>query len=231
LFILSEQFRNMNKDAYIFKQALKAVCEKIGIDILTVTHPLDDHGTVDMVIKDQEMIFVIEVKKYVGAYHVDQIAKENNLPHPVMVVAEQIAQPARELLRKKGIPYLEANGNAFIDTDTTTIFIDGNKSVKEVKPVTNRAFTKTGLKAVFHLLNDPEAIGRTYRQLASETAVGLGNITYIMDGLQEAGFILPIDKRKVVLKNKKALLERWLAGYRETLKPDLLRGIAGRISI
>jgi len=45
-----------------------------------------------------------------------------------------------------------------------------------------------------------------------------------MEGLKEAGFILPLDKRKVTLKNKKALLERWLAGYRETLKPDLLRG-------
>jgi hypothetical protein len=213
----------MNEKDQIFEQAVAAIFKKLGYQVTYHPHESKDNS-IDLFVKNREMTFFVQCKKHVATYHVDQIAKADRPDHPVLVVAEQIAPPARELLRRKGIAYLEANGNAFIDNNNTTIFIDGNEPVKKLKPVTNCAFTKTGLKAVFHLLNDPEAINRTYRQLAEETDIGLGNIKYIMDGLDEAGFILPLDKRKAALKNKKALLDRWIAGYRETLKPDLLRG-------
>lgn len=213
----------MNKDTHILDQATTAILEKTGFEVTGQYHSGADNG-IDLVVNDQAVTYYVQEKKYVAAYHVDQIAKANVEQQPLMVVAEQIAPPAREQLRKKGIAYLEANGNAYIQQGNTIIFIDGNKPVKETKPVTNRAFTKTGLRAVFHLLNDQEAIGRTYRQLAEETGIALGNIKYIMDGLDEAGFILPLTKRQVALKNKKALLERWLTGYREILKPDLLKG-------
>ena len=45
-----------------------------------------------------------------------------------------------------------------------------------------------------------------------------------MDGLREAGYMLPLDKKRVVLKNKKKLLERWITGYGEILKPALFKG-------
>lgn len=213
----------MNEEMKIFEQAVAAIFEKLGHQV--TYHPHGPHDNrMDLIVKGQEMTFFVECKNHITAYQVDQIAKANGPDHPVLVAAQQIAAPAREQLRKKGIAYLEGNGNAFIDNDHTTIFIDGNKPLKETKPVTNRAFTKTGLKAVFHLLNDPDAIGRTYRQLAEETQMALGNIKYIIDGLEEAGFIIPLDKRKVALKNKQVLLARWVAGYRETLKPDLLKG-------
>jgi len=34
-------------------------------------------------------------------------------------------------------------------------------------------------------------------------------------------FILQINKKEIQLQNKKALLDRWIGGYRETLKPSL----------
>ncbi|WEK38377.1 MAG: type IV toxin-antitoxin system AbiEi family antitoxin [Candidatus Pseudobacter hemicellulosilyticus] len=213
----------MNSNATIIDQAITAISEKLGNPVTYQLHADGDHA-IDLMVKERETTYYVACKEHVAAYHVDQINKTNESEHPVLVVATHIAAPAREQLRKKGIAYLEANGNAFIDNEHTTIFIDGNKPVKITKPITNRAFTRTGLKAVFHLLNDPDAIGRTYRQLAEETGIALGNIKYIMDGLADAGFILPLTRRKMELKNKKALLERWIAGYRETLKPDLLKG-------
>jgi hypothetical protein len=213
----------MNKETDIFEQVLVDLMKKTGLKV-TWRPRKRDPGTIDLLVKEGKMKFIVEVKGYVGAYHLDQIFQKAELHQPLMVVAENIAAPVKDKLRAKGIAYLEANGNVYIAHGHTFIFIDGNKPVREMKPVTNRAFTKTGLKAVFHLLNDPLAITRTYRQLAEETGLALGNIKYVMDGLNEAGFILPLDKRKMVLKNKKALLERWLAGYRETLKPDLLKG-------
>lgn len=213
----------MNNNTEIIHQVTQAVQEKTGMVISLKLKKAKNPHIYKLGFKRKEILFWVELKHTVPAYKVEEIAKQESEDLPLMVVAEQIVPAARMQLREKGIAYMEANGNMFIDTDQAVIFVDGNKPVKEMKPVANRAFTKTGLKAVFHFLNDPAAITRKYRQLAEETGMALGNIKYIMDGLNEAGFILPINKREVALKNRRALLERWIAGYRETLKPDLFK--------
>lgn len=214
----------MNKQAEIIDQAVELLKDRTGMKVTWQSYGKAEDMVYGIAFQDRKMQFIVAYKKHLAAYQVDQIAKSQDLRFPLLVVAENIATPAREQLRMKGIAYLEANGNIFINNSQATIFLDGNKPVKESKPVKNRAFTKTGLKAVFHLLNNPDAIGKTYRQLSEETGIALGNIKYIMDGLAEAGYLLPVGKRKMALKNKKGLLDRWIAGYRETLKPDLFRG-------
>ncbi len=74
------------------------------------------------------------------------------------------------------------------------------------------------------MLLNKDAINLTYRKLAEATDTALGNIKNIIEGLREAGFVIPLDEKILLLKNKKALLERWIAGYRETLKPALHLG-------
>jgi hypothetical protein len=214
----------MNMDEEIIQQALKAFEQRTGFKGTWHPGSRDYDGTIDLIVRNSKLVFFVEAKKYVGVYHLDKILKMADLHQPLIVAAENIAVPVKDELQSKGISYLEANGNAYIDKDPITILIAGNKPLRESKPVTNRAFTKTGLKAVFHLLNDTQAIKGTYRQLAEETGLALGNIKYIIDGLHEAGFIIPLDKRKMAIRNKKVLLDRWIAGYRETLKPDLLKG-------
>lgn len=214
----------MNKKAEIIDQAAQILKDRTGMKINWQTYGKAEDMVYGIVFQDRVMQFKVEYKKQLAAYQVSQVAKTQDIRFPLLVVADQIAAPAREQLRMKGIAYVEANGNIFISNSQAIIFLDGNKPIKEAKPVTNRAFTKTGLKAVFHLLNNPDAITRTYRQLAEETGIALGNIKYIMDGLAEAGFILPLNKRKATLKNKRELLDRWIAGYRDTLRPDLFKG-------
>lgn len=214
----------MNKEAVIIERATQILKDRTGIKITWQSYGKAEDKVYGIVFQNRAMQFIADYKKHLPVYQVEQVVKSQGIRFPLLVVAEKIAPPAREQLRMKGIAYIEANGNLFINNSQATIFLDGNKPVKETKPVTNRAFTKTGLKAVFHLLNNPDAISRTYRQLAAETDIALGNIKYIIDGLAEAGYIIPLTKRKVALQNKKELLERWIAGYRETLKPDLFKG-------
>lgn len=214
----------MDKEAEIIGQAARVLKDRTGLKITWQSYGKAESRVYGIVFQDRVMQFIVEYKKQLAVYQVDQIAKAQDIRFPLLVVSEQIPDPVREQLRMKGIGYMAANGNIFINNNHIIIFLDGNKPLKESKPVTNRAFTKTGLKAVFHLLSNPEAITRTYRQLAEETGIALGNIKYIIDGLTEAGYIQPLTKRKLVLKNKKELLERWIAGYRETLKPDLFKG-------
>jgi hypothetical protein len=110
----------------------------------------------------------------------------------------------------------------YLAHDNIMIRLEGNKQVTaEIKPMTNRAFTKTGLKAVFYFLIKEDALNQPYREIAKCTGIALGNIKYIIDGLKEAGYILQKNDKTCLLQNKKALLERWIAGYRETLKPSI----------
>lgn len=150
-----------------------------------------------------------------------EIAFQAQQNAPYIVIANRFYPAIKEQLKQKGIAYLDTAGNAFLHYQNTFIFIQGNKQIVQQKQDTNRAFTKTGLKAVFYFLLNPEALELPYRTLAEMTGVALGNIKNIMDGLKETGYIIQIDEKKFKLQNKKALLERWIDGYRETLKPAL----------
>lgn len=133
--------------------------------------------------------------------------------NPLWVIAERIfpalKETLQETLRENKIGYLDTAGNIYVNTPEQFVWLDGHKATETKKPVTNRAFTKTGLKAVFYLLLHQDKINL----LAKATNVALGNINNIITGLKEAGFILPINHKEVQLQNKKALLDRWIAGY------------------
>ncbi|MCC7159523.1 MAG: hypothetical protein IT281_08295 [Ignavibacteria bacterium] len=168
--------------------------------------------------------FAVELKEILRHDHIAALVKKTKATEPLLVIAANIPAGVKKALQEKQINYLEANGNAFIRNGDMLIFIDGRNPAELEKITVNRAFMKTGLKAVFHLLNHPQAVNDNYRKLAADTNIALGNIKYIMDGLYEAGFVFDVDKKNIRLKNMAGLLERWLVGYREILRPTLLLG-------
>ncbi|HMH23624.1 MAG TPA: type IV toxin-antitoxin system AbiEi family antitoxin [Puia sp.] len=178
-------------------------------------------GELDLYWEGHGLHTYVEVKRELRRYHINALLGKAQRYQPLMVVAGNIFPDLKATLRDNKIGYLDTAGNIYLPTKDHLIWIEGNKPVKEERPVTNRAFTKTGLRTVFYLLINKDAINLPYRVLALETGVALGNINNIIGGLKDAGFILPLDEKKMILQNKKALLERWMAGYQETLKPAL----------
>src|SRR5205823_13865695 len=104
----------------------------------------------------------------------------------------------------------------YINNDDFVVWIDGQKNDEKEHTVTNRAFTKAGLKVVFHLLLDEELINLQYRELAKMAEVGLGNINNVMTGLKDMGYVLQLDNKRKKLQKKKELLDRWMDGFAET---------------
>jgi len=179
-------------------------------------------GELFIMLANRRVRFYAEVKNELRQYHLPELTALAKKYQPLMVIAENIFPTLKKILRERNINYLDTAGNIYIRTKQDHIFIDGNKAATGKKPVTNRAFTKTGLKTVFYLLFRPETLNMPYRHLAYATDVALGNIKNVMEGLNQAGFILQIDENTSILKNKKALFDRWLTGYREILKPTLM---------
>jgi hypothetical protein len=181
-------------------------------------------GAIDLTFGSTKTHFYVEVKKELREHHLLRIIEQAKIHKPLMVVAERIFPKLKEKLRERKIGYLDGAGNIYLHTEGNYIWLDGRKNIEQQVPITNRAFTKTGLRTVFYLLWHQEAINMPYRALARATGVALGNIKNIILGLEQSGFILQINEKQMVLQNKKALLERWIAGYKETLKPLLLIG-------
>ena len=168
--------------------------------------------------------FNAEIKKELRNYQLIQIGNMAKLHRPFIIIAERIFPKIKEQLRQHKIAYLEANGNIYFHENRFHYFIDTQKPIDQKKETGNRAFTKTGLKVLFHFLLHEKLINLPHREIAETTNVAHGNIAYIFNGLKENGFLLKLNKNTLQLNNKKELLEKWIVAYKETLQPALKTG-------
>lgn len=213
------------KENNIIHTAIENLLKTTGIHAIwedTFNNNLDGVLTLD--VDGVQIIFEAELKKELRNYQVEAILDKAETNKPVILIANRIFPKIKEYLRQREIAYLEANGNVFIKHRKILIFVDGNKPLKEEKDKTNRAFTKTGLKTIFHFLQNNKLINETHRYIAKNVGIGLGNINYIFNGLKEQGFLVNIDENEYQLIDRDKLLEKWMGAYQEKLKPDLKIG-------
>ena len=187
-----------------------------------------DHGETDgqlfLDLDNQHIGYYVGIKGEVRNHQLQQIIAFNQHYTPFMVVATRLFPKIKQELRLNNISYLEANGNIFLKNRETTLWIDTNKPIETDKKTGSRAFTKTGLKVVFQFLLEENLVNKPYRQIAAQTGTGIGNITNIITGLKQDGFLLPVAKNEYKLNNKQALLNKWMAAYDLRLKPALKVG-------
>lgn len=210
-------------DREIIHTALYNLYQNTGING-HFTPDTDLDGTLQLAIEGKKTIHVVEVKKELRRHQLLQLDIYRHRYTNFMVIAEHIFPKIKEELRDMGIAYLEANGNLFIKNEGVYLFIDTNKKTQVKKNTANRAFTKTGIKVLFHLLNDKQLINKTQREIADNVGVGLGNIPQVINGLKETGFLIQYRKQEYVWENRKELLDRWINAYATELRPKLFRG-------
>ncbi len=174
-------------------------------------------GIITFNMKDVKITLNALIKKELRKHQLN-LLKE--LKNPI-IIAERIFPNIKRELRDKNVAYLEANGNIYLKTNNFFLWLETQKPVPTKKEKGNRAFTKTGLKVLFHFLVDEELVKLTYRQIANITDVALGNVNNIFNGLKETGFLLKLNKNEFILNNKKELLQKWATAYKETLQPTL----------
>ncbi len=202
--------------------ALENLHHNTGIEgICHENGPLD--GVLDLTVYGQKYTFVVEVKRELRIHQLQQVEELFYRYENFLLIANRLFPKIKEELRQKAIPYLEGNGNIFLKKEGLLINVDTQKPLDIEKNKANRAFTKTGLKVLFYLLQHKEAINLTQRELAEKTNVGLGNIPQVIEGLKETGYLTPLNNKAYVWENRKALLERWIAEYATRLRPKLVK--------
>lgn len=139
-----------------------------------------------------------------------------------ILVAEYVTPPLADLMREKGLFFMDLAGNAYINKPPIYVFVKGNKLTEELKPAAiKRLFKTAGLKVVFALLDAPERVNLPYRQLADMTDVALGTVDWIFGDLKEMRFLVDMGRRRRQMTNLLNLLKRWVEAYPDQLRPKL----------
>ncbi len=181
-------------------------------------------GRLEITIYGHKYISEVEIKRNLRTHQLNQIEEYFHRYENFLLVAFHIFPNIKKKLQDKGISYLEANGNFFLKNKYFLVLVDQQKPIEPTRPKGNRAFTKTGLKVLFYLLQHKDAIDLTHRELAKKTGVSLGTIPQVIEGLRQTGYLIPLNKKSHLWENRKELLEKWIEGYATILRPKLVKG-------
>ena len=214
---------------HILKTALGAVMRQTGL-VLDIDNTAPDKQF--LLLKTPEATVKLELLVVEGGAIAVNAAlalyrRLQNLNCFVMIIPQVTADLA-DRLRDDETQFMDTAGNCFINQPPFYLFIKGNKLQGVVKaPAVGRAFKQTGLRVLYALLCNPGLENETYRTIAAKTNVALGMVNWVMNELNELGYLIETGKgraRHIRLIEKEKLLERWITGYAEQLRPKLLMG-------
>lgn len=156
------------------------------------------------------------------------LMKARNDPEKIILVTPQVNAQMADRLRTNGIQFMDEAGNVYLNQPHVYLFVKGIRNHALTKPpMVGRTFKQTGLQVLFLLLCNRDLVDKPYRTIAAEAGVALGMVDRIMQELKDLGFLEEMGTRRnrqARLVKKEALLERWVTGFAEQLRPKLVHG-------
>ena len=152
-----------------------------------------------------------------------QLLKSEPGEPPALLLTDYLPETLALQLRSTGAEFVDAAGNAHLARPALYVEIAGRKRPQPAGR-RGRAFETAGLKLVYLVLRQPEALGWTYRKLAAEAGIALGAVGAVVSQLEDLNYTRRDDKGTRTLWRKQELLQRWELGYCEKLRPKLSLG-------
>ena len=175
----------------------------------------------DGILQNDCAVFRVDVQKYLTTAALQKII-QNQWAADMLLITEYISPQQGEMLRNKEIQYADAAGNMFIRYPGVAILISNcakPQRIEQQKSV-GRAFSTAGLKLLFLLLTEPDALNWSYRNLAQYSGVSLGSVGYIMADLQKSGHLIDADG-KWIWKDRHNTIGKWCDYYQDKLLPRI----------
>jgi len=145
---------------------------------------------------------------------------EQRIDQPIIIVSNYIALEVADEFKQNGINYLDGSGNSFIKNAELLVYISGQKALNPILTNQARAFRESGIKLIFLLLCNPDAIHLPNRRLSELSGISVGSISNVLTELESLNFVMKTgDERR--LKNLRLLLDRWVISYFDVLRPRL----------
>jgi hypothetical protein len=145
----------------------------------------------------------------------------------VLVVAPFVTDSVAQVLRARGVDYVDLAGNVCLRGDGLLIDVRGrrpDKDVVEPRPrALNRPFTRSGAQVTFCLLAWPDLAVRPVRDIARISGVSSGSVHAVLRDLEAGGYLLTGSRGRVLARGGE-LLDRWVEAYALTLAATLHLG-------
>jgi hypothetical protein len=215
------------------ESCLRAIVPNLVRKVTVRRAKLSDVGWWDaeLIIKTQrgEMNYAVEVKpalrpEFIKVFLSKVSFQDKYKPQSILLFSDYVNPILGQQLQQAGINFIDRAGNIFLKHDRDIyVSIEGKKpAVVSRNP--SRLSQPKGLILLFGLLVEPKTVNWAYRQLSRANGLSIGTVGWIKHDLREEGYLVPIARKTLRLIRRKELLDRWVLGYRDRLRPRLLQG-------
>ncbi|HEY1202727.1 MAG TPA: type IV toxin-antitoxin system AbiEi family antitoxin [Niastella sp.] len=168
--------------------------------------------------------FNVEIKGEMRPGQALQVIEQfGNKKEQWLLVARYIPQPLKEKFKGLGINYLELAGNCYINVKGIFVFVADQKVTPVRETATGKLWKPTGLKFLMAIINNPDLLNASYREIAIAAGIAFGSIGPLLGELQKEGYTQK-DGNVEKLFNKNRLVNRWTELYHASLRPRLIKG-------
>lgn len=133
-----------------------------------------------------------------------------------------VSQPVGQLLASQGIGFVDQAGNCYITVGQNYLaYVEGRRPQSPSRH--GRGLGARSYQVLFALLARPELVNAPIRSLAEAAGVRKTTAADMLQRLKDEGLIVR-DKAGRRIARPTILMDRWLAGYADKLRPRLLVG-------
>lgn len=175
---------------------------------------------------DCEVAYTVELKRGLRPSGLGAVIHQlERLGEQGLLVADYVTPPMAEELRARGIQFIDAAGNAYLDQPPLLVWVKGEKPTTRMRTdqPTGRAFQAGGLQVLFAILCHPDWTALPYRELGQRAGVAHGTIGWVMADLLKLGYVLELRGKRVLVQRER-LLQQWAEFYPRIMRPRLLLG-------
>jgi hypothetical protein len=141
---------------------------------------------------------------------------------PLIVFAPYVSSEMGVVLAARGINFVDRAGNCRLDLGGRYVaHVEGRR----LRPSSDapKGMRAAGFRLVFALLVEPDLLNASVRALAGASSVSLGTTANVLRRLEQDRIVVRTKSKRHIVR-RDDLIERWIAGYAETLRPQLIVG-------
>ncbi|SRX92138.1 Hypothetical protein [Mycobacterium tuberculosis H37Rv] [Mycobacterium shimoidei] len=137
---------------------------------------------------------------------------------PLLVVGPRVHGSSADIMRTRGIWYVDEAGNAYLRDHALLIDVRGRRGSASTslsqphKSGPTNLFTPKRARVVFVLLCEPALTDAPFREIAERSGVSLGMAKETIDTLETVGFVEKLGRHRRLIRRGE-LLDLWASAY------------------
>ncbi len=184
--------------------------------IITIHSPLK---SVDYMYVIQPNVTSTTAKLIVAYFKLQQ----QKITEKLFLITRYLSEATINKLVENNIEFIDTAGNIYLNSPSAYILIRGKHRPKD-KSVSTAKITLNNLKVIYILLQSPDILRKSLKELANAAGVRSGIVINTLKNLYQLGYLQRQRDGKYRIIRYAKLLERWEIGYAETLRPKLFLG-------